>query len=74
MGNVAAQVFSGQLSCRNISRVINGNRMQLSSISSVIAKDLNTYVNKVFLFVFYTFAKVSKKLFSLSYYGEFCVD
>jgi hypothetical protein len=38
-----------QSSCRNISR-INGNRMHLSSISSLIAKGLNTYVNKVFLF------------------------
>ena len=39
-----------QSSCRNISRMINGNRMHLSSISSLIAKSLNTYVNKVFLF------------------------
>ena len=36
-----------QSSCRNISRMINGNRMNLSSISSLIAKGLNTYVNKV---------------------------
>jgi hypothetical protein len=28
-------------SCRNISRMINGNRMHLSSISSIIAKGLN---------------------------------
>ena len=42
-----------QSSCRNISRTINGNRMQMSSISSLIANDLNTYVNKVFLFLFF---------------------
>ena len=39
-------------SCRHISRMINGNRMHLSSISSLIAKGLNSYVNKVFLFLF----------------------
>ena len=37
-------------SCRNISRMINGNRKHLSSISSLIAKGLNSYENKVFLF------------------------
>ena len=36
-----------QSSCRNIPRMINGNRIHL--ILSLIAKDLNTYVNKVFL-------------------------
>ena len=41
-----------QLTCRNISRMINGNRMHLSWISSLIAKGLNIYVNKVFLFYF----------------------
>ena len=35
-----------QSSCRNISRMINGNKMHLSSISRLIAKGLNTYVNK----------------------------
>jgi hypothetical protein len=30
------------ISYRNISRTINGNRMHLSSISSLIAKDLNS--------------------------------
>ena len=30
-------------SCRNISRMINGNRMHLSSIASLIAKGLKTY-------------------------------
>ena len=39
-----------QSSCRNISRMINGNRMHLRSISSLIANGLYTYVNKVFLF------------------------
>ena len=47
-----------QSSWRNISRMINGNRMHLSSILSLIAKVLNTYANKVFLFfVFNSFAK-----------------
>ena len=36
-------------SCRNISRAINGNRMHLSSISSDIAKGLNTCENKEFV-------------------------
>ncbi|KAK6308683.1 hypothetical protein J4Q44_G00201460 [Coregonus suidteri] len=62
-----------QSSCRNISRMINGNKMHLSSISSLIAKGLNTYVNKVFL-IFNTFAKMSKNLFSLCHYGVLCVD
>ena len=40
-----------QWSCRNISRMINGNRMHLSSTYSLIEKGLNTDVNKVsFLF------------------------
>ena len=39
-----------QSSCGNISRMINGNRMHLSSMSIRITKGLNTYVNKVFLF------------------------
>ena len=30
--------------------MINGNRMHQSSISSIIANGLSTYVNKVFLF------------------------
>jgi hypothetical protein len=49
-----------QLSCRNISRMTNGNRMHLSSILSLIAKGLNIYVNKVFLFFlfFYIFKNV----------------
>ena len=47
-----------QSSCRNISWMINGNRMCLSSISSLIVKGLNTYVNKVSVFdFFYAFAK-----------------
>ena len=33
-----------QSSCRNISRMINGNRMHLSSMSSLIAKGLKTSV------------------------------
>jgi hypothetical protein len=59
-----------QWSCRNISRMINGNRMHLRSISSLIANGLNTYVNKVFLFL----ANIYKKLFLLCRYGVLCVD
>ena len=39
-----------QSSCRNISRLVNGNGMHLSSFSRLLAKVLNTYVNNVFLF------------------------
>ena len=64
-----------QSSCRYISRMINGNRMHLISISSLIAKGLNTYVKKVVLFLFfYTFANISKNLFLLCHYGVLCVD
>ena len=41
-----------QSSFRNMSRMINGNRMHLSSNSSLIANGLNNYVNNVFLFLF----------------------
>ena len=63
-----------QSSCRNISRMIDGNRMLLSSISSLIAKVLNTFVNKVFLYyICYIWAKNSKNLFlSLSLWGIVC--
>ena len=46
-----------QSSCRNM---INGNRMHLSSVSSLKAKGLNTYVNKVFQFFsfIYIFVKM----------------
>ena len=37
-----------QSSCRNISRMINGNRIHLSSILSLISKGLNTYVILMF--------------------------
>jgi hypothetical protein len=66
-----------QSSSRSISRKINGNRMHLSSISSLTAKGLNTYVNKVFMFfLFYTFGKYSINLFSLCHYAvlSLCVD
>ena len=53
-----------QSSCRNISRMINGNKMHLSSILSLIAKGLNTYANKVFqFFIFNTFAKMLCRFF-----------
>ena len=61
-----------QSSCRNISRVINGNRIYLSSTSSLIAKGLNTYANKVFVyFIFNTFFII---LFLLCHYRVLCVD
>ena len=37
-------------SCRNMARIINRYRMHLISISSLVAKGLNTYVNKVSVF------------------------
>jgi hypothetical protein len=42
-----------QSSCRNISRMINGNRMHLSTILSLIVKGLNTNVNKVYILTFF---------------------
>ena len=39
-----------QSSCRNSSRMINGNRMHLSSISSLIAKGLNRVAKGLFWF------------------------
>ena len=62
-----------QSSCWNISRMINGNRMHLSTILSLIAKGLNTYVNNVFLLI-YEFANISKNMRSLCHYGVLCVD
>ena len=62
-----------QSSCRNISRMINGNMMHLSPISSLIAKGLNTYVNNVFR-VFIHLQHFLKKLFLLCRYGVLCVD
>ena len=56
-----------QSSCRNISRMINGNRMHLSSISSLIAKGLNTYVSKVFLFLFLICGKKKKNFVIMGY-------
>ena len=63
-----------QSSCRNISRMINEKRMDPSSISSVIAKGLNTYVNKVFMFfILNKLANISENLLSLCHYGVLCV-
>jgi hypothetical protein len=63
-----------QSSCGNISRIINRNRMHLSSMFSIlIAKDLNTYVNKVFLFlIFNTFSEIKITVFALSFWGIVC--
>jgi hypothetical protein len=59
-----------QSSCRNISMMINGNSMHLSSILNLTGKGLNTYVNKVFLFFScFTYAKMSN-LFSLCNNGD----
>jgi hypothetical protein len=50
-------------SCRNSSRMINGNQIYLKSFSRFIAKGLNTYINKIFQFDF-----------PLSHYGVLCLD
>ena len=57
-----------QSSCRNIS-MMDGNRMHLCSILSLIAKGLNSYVNKVFVFICNTFAKNSKPVFAFLLWG-----
>jgi hypothetical protein len=54
-----------QSSCRNISRMINGNRMHLSSISS--------HIGILFLF-FYKSANIIKNLFLHCHYRIFCVN
>ena len=43
MSNIEFTTGGLQSSCRNISRMINWNRMHLSSILSLILKGLNTY-------------------------------
>ena len=77
------QIMSNQLNLSQVdsnqvvetSRTIIRNRMHLSSISSLIAKGLNAYVNKVFLFfICNRFANISKNLFLLCHYGVLCVD
>ncbi len=59
---VPFQVMSNQLNllqvdsksnCRNISRMISGNRMHLSSILNIMAKAVNTYVGYIRLFHFF---------------------
>ena len=57
-----------QSTCRNISRMKNGNRMHLSSISSLTGNGMNTYLNEVFLFfIVNKLANISKKpVFTLS--------
>ena len=64
-------ITGGLQSCyRNFSRMINGNRMHVSSISSLVAK--GTYVNQVFMF--FKCVNTFKNLFSLCHYGVLCVD
>ena len=70
---VSFQIMSNQLNlpqvdCTQVvetSRMINGNRMHLSSIPSLLAKGLNTYVNKVFMFFAFN-------VFALSLWGIVC--
>ena len=62
-----------QLSYRNISRMISGHRMQLSSILSFMAKAVNTYEHVISFFILNTFAKKKKKtFFTLSLWGIVC--
>ena len=62
-----------QSSCRNISRRINGNRMHLSSIMSLIAKGLNMYVNRYLCFSFFiNLQKILKTCFRFVIKG-YCV-
>ena len=77
---VPCQIMSNQLnlpqtpSCRNISRMISENRIYLSSISSLIVKGLNTYVNKVFLFfISKDFSKPVVTLSIVVSYIDWCV-
>jgi hypothetical protein len=57
-----------QSKCRNISRMINGNRMHLSSILSLIAKSMNNYI----LFFMNLQEKQLKPVFALSLWGIAC--
>ena len=61
-----------QSSWRHISRMINGNRMHLRYILSLIAKGKNSYVNKVFMFIFNAFEKCLKTCFHFAIIG-YCV-
>ena len=46
----------------------------MSSILSFMAKAVNTYVHVISLFlIFNKFAKISKKLFTLSLWGIVCI-
>ena len=62
-----------QLSCRNISRMIYGNWMHPSSISSLTPKGLNTYVNKVFLFKYLMHLQKCQKIFFHFVLMGYCV-
>ena len=53
---------------------INGNRMHLSSISRLLAKGLNTYVNKVFLFFIVNKLEKKSKNMVLICHHVLCVD
>ena len=61
---------TGGLQVVETSRMINGNRMHLSSISSLIAKGLNTYVHKEFQNNMWSICtKKYKPVFALSLWG-----
>ena len=74
---VPFQIMSNQLNLPQVdsnqlvetSMIINGNRMHMSSISSLMAKGLNTYVHKVLFFYFPKFDTFYKKPFTLSIWG-----
>jgi len=60
-----------QVDCND--RMIDGNRMHLSTLLRAMANAVNTYVN-VLLIKLNKFAKVSNKLVSLCHYGVLCVE
>ncbi len=69
--HVQSTEFKFQSSCRNISRMISGNRMHLSSILSVMAKTVNTYVHVIFSF-FIICKDFKQTSFTLSLWGIVC--
>ncbi len=61
-------------SCRNISERISGDRRQLSSNVSVMAKAVNTRDFFIYLLFIYEFAKISNKVISRGLYGVLFVE
>ena len=62
-----------QLSSRSISRMIRGNKMNLSSILSFMAKAVNTYVNVISSFFIYL-QESQQQQKSCCHYGVLCVE